>query len=420
MAERIVVVGNAAVTCLGRDLDATWAGLVAGRSGVRRHEDLSSERFLQDIAGRVDDLGPGTAHEDPALGRLGARFLHLGLAAARSAWADTGVGTDSDLDPGRVAIVVGSAFGGLDLLESEQQAASRRKGLATSPYLVPGMIINQAAGQIAQHLGLYGPSLAPANACASGGHAIAMGALLLRAGEADLALCGAAESAFVPAIVNGFATMKALLGRKPDDRSQADPSQASRPFSVDRGGFVLAEGAGMVVLATEQAAGRLGLRPRAELLGWAGNTDGYHMAMPDPGRVARCLELALAHAGLRPEQVDYYNAHGTSTVVNDRVETGALKAVFGDHARRLPVSSIKGALGHSLGAASAIEAAVTVRALVEGVLPPTINYRPDPELDLDYIPNQARPASIETAMSVSLGFGGTNNALIFRRLPHGA
>lgn len=416
MAERIVVVGNGAVTCLGRDLDATWAGLVAGRSGVRRHPELDPERFLQDIAGRVDDLGPGTPHEDPALGRLGARFLHLGLAAARSAWAETGLDPASDLDPGRVAIVVGSAFGGLDLLDSEQQASARRKGLATSPYLVPGMIINQAAGQIAQHLGLFGPSLAPANACASGGHAVALGAMLLRAGEADLALCGAAESAFVPAIVNGFATMKALLGRKPEDRSQADPAQASRPFSADRAGFVLAEGAGMIVLATESAAKRLSLTPHAELLGWAGNTDGHHMAMPEPNRVARCLELALQHAGLRPDQVDYYNAHGTSTVLNDKVETGAIKAVFGEHSRRLPVSSIKGALGHSLGAASAIEAAVTVRALREGVLPPTINHRPDPDLDLDYVPNHARPAAIETALSVSLGFGGTNNALIFRRV----
>ncbi len=414
MADRIVVVGHAVVTCLGRDMETTWDGLVAGRTGLRRHECLSADGFLQDIAGMVDSFGPGTESEDPAVSRLGARFLHLALASARAAWKDAGL-ESRELDRDRVALAIGSAFGGLDLLRAEQLASSRRKTLATSPYLIPGLIVNQAAGQIAQHLQLYGPSLAPANACASGGHAVALGGLLLRAGEADLALCGAAESAFIPEVVNGFATMKALLPRKPDDRSASDPSQASRPFSIDRAGFVLSEGAGMLVLATSRTARRLGLRPQAELVGWAWNSDGYHMAMPEPGRIARCLAEALRRAELNPDQIDYYNAHGTSTTLNDRVETGAIKAVFGAHARRLPVSSIKGSIGHSLGAASAIEAAVCVRALREQVLPPTINYRPDPELDLDYVPERGRPARLETVMSASLGFGGTNNALIFRR-----
>ncbi len=292
---------------------------------------------------------------------------------------------------------------------------ARRRNLATSPYLVPGLIINQAAGQVAQHLGLYGPSVAPANACASGGHAIALGAMFLRAGEADLALCGAGESAFTAPIVNGFATMKALFARRSDDRAAADPSRASRPFSDDRAGFVLSEGAGMLALATESAARRLGLEPQAELVGHALNSDGYHLSTPHRGRVARCLATALERAGVRPEQVDYYNAHGTSTPVNDRVETEVLKAVFGPHASRLAISSIKGALGHSLGAASAIEAAVCVRALREQVIPPTINHRPDPELDLDYVPDEPRPARLETVMSASFGFGGTNNALILRR-----
>lgn len=414
MSERIVVVGHSAVTCLGRDLDSTWDGLLAGRSGLGRREALGTGAFLQDVAGMVEGIGPGTDSEDPALSRLGSRFLHLAMAAARSAWADARL-ERADIDPERVAVVIGSAFGGLDLLDAEQAAASRRKSLATSPYLVPGLIINQAAGQVSEHLGLHGPSLAPANACASGGHAVACGALLLRAGEADVALCGAAESAFTPLVVNGFATMKALLPRRGDDRSAGDPTQASRPFSVDRAGFVLSEGAGMLVLATERAARRLGLPPIAELAGWATNSDGYHMAMPHPDRVARCLELALKHAGLKPDQVDYYNAHGTSTVVNDRVETGAIKAVFGEHAGRLPVSSVKGALGHSLGAASAIEAAVCVRAVREQVIPPTRNYLPDPSLDLDYVPDRPRPARLDAVMSGSLGFGGTNNALIFRR-----
>ncbi len=415
MPERIVIVGHSAVTCLGRSMDATWEALIAGRSGLRRHTSLRPDAFLQDIAGMVEGVGPGSPGEDPAVSRLGARCIHLGLLAARQAVADAGLDPPTDLDPDRVALIVGTALGGMDLLDAESAKAATRKNLATSPYLIPGLIANQTAGQVAQHLKFFGPSLAPANACASGGHAIALGGMMLRSGEADLALCGASESAFTPPIVNGFATMKALLPRRPEDRSAEDPSQASRPFSVDRAGFVLAEGAGMVVLATESAARRLNLRPQAELLGWAMNSDGYHMALPEPGRVAKCLKLALDRAGVRPDQVDYYNAHGTSTVVNDRIETGAIREVFGLHAEALPVSSIKGALGHSLGAASAIEASACVRALLSQTIPPTINHRADPALGLDYVPGEGREARVETVLSASFGFGGTNNALVLRR-----
>ena len=416
MTDRIVVVGHGAATCLGRDMDATWEGLVAGRSGIRRHDALPADRYLVDLAGMVEDFGPGSNDEDPAVSRLGARSIHLALATAREAWSDAGLDKlAGSYDPDRVAVAIGSAFGGMDLYESEQIKSARRKSLAASPYLVPGLLINQMAGQVAEALGLYGPSVAPANACASGGHAIAMGGMFLRAGEADFAVCGGAESAFTPMIVNGFATMKALVGRRLDDRAATDPGQASRPFSVDRGGFVMAEGAGMVVLARESTARRLGIPVQAGLIGWALNSDGYHMAMPDGEKIAKCLATALDRAEIRPEAVDYYNAHGTSTPVNDRTETQAIKGVFGDHARKLAISSIKGALGHGLGAASAIEAAVCVRALREQVLPPTINYRADPELDLDYVPDRARPSAVQTVLSASFGFGGTNNALILTR-----
>jgi 3-oxoacyl-[acyl-carrier-protein] synthase II len=338
------------------------------------------------------------------------------MAAAREAYADAGLDQKEEgLDRDRVAVVVGSAFGGLDLLDAEEERMSRRRSPAVSPYLVPGMIINQAAGQIAQHLRFYGPSAAPANACASGGHAVVLGAMFLRSGEADLAVCGACESAFTPAVVNGFATMKALLSRKANDRSEDDAGQASRPFSRDRNGFVLSEGAGMLVLATATATARLGLEPQAELLGWSTNSDGYHVAMPCRERIGKCLRAAIERAGLSPEKIDYYNAHGTSTVVNDRIETQVVKDVWGDWALRLPVSSIKGALGHSLGAASAIEAAVVVRALREQIIPPTINFVRDEELDLDYVPDEARRARLDTVLSASFGFGGTNNALILRR-----
>jgi 3-oxoacyl-[acyl-carrier-protein] synthase II len=416
MADRIFVVGHSAVTCLGRDMDSTWEGLIGCRSGIRRHPAFEGETYLQDLAGLVDGFGPGSPSEDRDLAKLPARFLHLAMAASRSAWIDAGLEPCEDsIDRDRVAVVVGSAFGGLDLLEAEAVRASRRRGGAVSPFLVPGMIVNQAAGQIAQHMALYGPSAAPANACASGGHAIVLGAMFLRAGNADLALCGAGDSAFIPSVVNGFATMHALLRRKPGDRSEHDPGQASRPFSKDRAGFVLAEGAGALVLATETAVHHLGLEPQAELLGWATNNDGYHLALPCRDRIARCLRTAIKNAGVAPDDIDYYNAHGTSTVVNDQVETLVLKDVFGERARRLAISSIKGALGHSLGAAPAIEAAVSVRALQEQLIPPTLNYLPDPELDLDYVPNQPRAARLDTILTAAFGFGGTNNCLVLGR-----
>jgi 3-oxoacyl-[acyl-carrier-protein] synthase II len=416
MAERVFIIGHSAVTCLGGDIASTWHGLIDGRSGICRHSALSSDLFLQDLAGVVEDFGPGTATEDASIAKLGSRFIHLSMAAAHAAWVDSGLAhVDDRIDRHRAAVVFGSAFGGLDLLETEQDRMRHRKSLAVSPYLVPAMIINQPAGQIAQHLRLYGPSAAPANACASGGHAIVLGAMFLKSGDAEVALCGAGESAFTPAVVNGFATMKALLGRKSGDRSESDPSRASRPFSVDRAGFVLAEGAGAVVLATEAATRRLGLNVQAELVGWSTNSDGYHMAMPCRERIARCLADAIRSARLNPEDIDYYNAHGTSTLLNDRVETQVLKDVFGESVARLPISSIKGALGHSLGAASAIEAAISVRTLREQVIPPTINFLPDPELDLDYVPNHARPAQLDHVLTASFGFGGTNNALVLRR-----
>ncbi|GIW87319.1 MAG: 3-oxoacyl-[acyl-carrier-protein] synthase 2 [Isosphaeraceae bacterium] len=416
MREPIVVLGHGAVTALGPTMDATWDGLLSGRSGLRRHPDLNAERFLQDIAGRVEVPLDDPNLAGTALSKLPARFLRLGYLAAREAWLDSGLDQGPGLDRDRVALVLGSAFGGLDHLDAEIDAMARRKSLATSPYLIPGMIVNQLPGQVAERLDLHGPMVAPANACASGGIAIAVGAALIASGEADAALCGAAESVFTPFVVNGFATMKALLGRKANDRSADDPAQASRPFSIDRAGFVLAEGAAALVLCSARLARQRGLRPQAELAGWASNSDGHHMALPEPGRIRQALAAALKHAGLPPSAIDYYNAHGTSTLVNDRVETQAIRDVFGDHAARLPISSIKGALGHSLGAASAIEAAVCIRVLRDQILPPTLHHRPDPELDLDYVPGSARPTRVRAVMSASFGFGGTNNVLVFRRI----
>lgn len=412
MPERIYVVGHGAITCLGPTMDATWDGLIAGKSGLRRRESLDREQFLQDIAGFVED-DAALQTEDRELSRLSARFLVLSVAAAREAWTDAGLDrVDDQIDRDRAAVCIGSAFGGVDFMEAEQVRMRKRQRLSVNPFMVPGLVINQAAGQISLQLKLYGPGIAPANACATGAHAIVLGAMLLKAGDADIALCGGGESAFTPALVNGFSTMRALFGLKPGDRAEDDPALASRPFSGDRAGFIMSEGAGALALATESAVKRLGLNVQAEVLGYALNSDGYHMAMPNEDRIGRCVSQALRNANLSPEDIDYYNAHGTSTQVNDQVETLVLKRIFGEHASKLAVSSIKGALGHGLGAASAIEAAVCVRALGEQIIPPTINYVPDPELDLDYVPNQARSARLDKIMSASFGFGGTNNALI--------
>ena len=414
MTQRLFVVGHSAITCIGSDADSTWSALIAGKSGIRHQSSLSPEHYLQDIAGMVEGFCPGTPSEDPAVSRLAARSIHFATASARQAWADAGL-TGKGFDPDRFAVVIGSAFGGHDLLEAEQQRSMKRKSLAISPYLIPSLVINQAAGQVAQLFQLHGPSVAPANACASGAHSLALAAMFLRSGEADLAIAGGTESAFTPAIVNGFATMKALFGRKTGDRATEAPEQASRPFSLDRAGFVMSEGAALMILATEAAVRKLDLRPQAEYLGHAINTDGFHMAMPNRSTIESCLATVLRRCELVPEDIDYYNAHGTSTIANDRVETQAIKTVFGPHAERLPVSSIKGAIGHSLGAASAIEAVICVRALRDQMIPPTLNHIGDPELDLDYVPNQARSADLNIVMSASFGFGGTNNAVIMRR-----
>lgn len=410
---RLVIVGMGAVTCLGRDWPGTWQALIEGRGGLSRNPDrLPADRFLTDIGGFVPGFGPGSEQEDARLAKLESRFLHLGLAAAEEAMRPV---KSKSYDSDRFAVVASSAFGGVDLQDNERRKAESRKRLAMGPYTVPGLLINQLGGQISQHLGLYGPGFATSNACATGGHSMILGALLLRSGMADFALCGASESAFVPSIVNAFGTMKALATIKPGDRAYDDPTQASRPFSADRCGFVMSEAAGMVVYTTLEMARKLDLEIYAELIGMAVNSDGYHMAAPYGPRIEQCLKMAIEDAGLKPEEIGYYNAHGTSTSVNDATETGALQAVFGDHAAGLQVSSIKGALGHSLGAASAVEAVATIECLRTGQIVPTINHVPDPELRLDFVPDQARSSDLQFAMSASFGFGGTNNTLVFRR-----
>ena len=418
MSDRIFVVGHAAVTCLGRDMDATWRGLIEGRSGIRRHAALGTESFLQDLGGMVEDFGPGTESEDPAIAKLSARFLHLGMAAARSAWSESGLaGPESGLDPHRAAVVMGSAFGGLDLLEAEQARMARRRSPAISPYLVPAMIINQAAGQVAQHLGLYGPSAAPANACASGGH------------------CGG-PGGDVPPLGRG--RRRPLRGR--GERVHAGDRQRLRDDEGPAGqeaGRPVGAGPGAGQPAVQRRPG--GLRPGR---GSRGPGPGHRVGRrPSGARAPRpswspgppiptattwpCPAATGSSAAWRRRWSAAAYPPRTSTITTPtaparssttRSRPRSSRTSSARPLGRLPVSSIKGALGHSLGAASAIEAAVSVRALRDQIIPPTINYRPDPELDLDYVPDQARAARLEHVLSASFGFGGTNNALILRRM----
>ncbi len=336
MPERIFVVGHAAVTCLGRDMNSTWQALVEGRSGIRRHPALGGDKYLQDLGGMVEDFGPGSAAEDPAIAKLAARFLHLSMAAARGAWCDAGLDRlEGQFDPHRAAVVVGSAFGGLDLLEAEQDRMIKRRSLAVSPYLVPAMIINQAAGQIAQHLRLYGPSAAPANACASGGHAVVLGAMFLRAGDADWPFAAAGRARSRRRLFNGFATMKALSGTQTRRSvgTRSGPGESSvqrRPGGIRPGGG--GRCAGPCDRVGRQPAWTR--KPKRSWSGWSTNSDGHHMAMPCRERIRHCLEAAIARSEITPERIDYYNAHGTSTGLNDRVETQVLKDVFGENVRQ--------------------------------------------------------------------------------------
>ena len=418
MPERIFVVGHAAVTCLGRDMDSTWQGLIEGRSGIRRHAALGSESFLQDLGGWSRVSGRGRQSEDPAIAKLSARFLHLAMAAARSAYVDAGLDRQEEsIDPHRAAVVMGSAFGGLDLLDAEQERMSQRRSLAVSPYLVPAMIINQAAGQIAQHLRLYGPSAAPANACASGGHAVVLGAMFLRSGEADLALCGAGESAFTPAVVNGFATMKALLGRKPGDRSEDDPAQASRPFSGDRAGFVLAEGAGALVLATESAA-RSGWGSSPGRAAWAGRRipTATTWRCPVGDRIGNCLTTALerARAEARDDRLLQRprHQHGAQRPGRDPGAQGCLRRRGTAAADQLDQGGAGPQPGCGLGHRGG--------RLGPGPRASRSSRRRSiscPTRSSTWImcrTRRGRAGSI-IVLTASFGFGGTNNALILRR-----
>ena len=410
MKRRIVVTGMGTVSPLGNDLPTTWEGILAGRGGVGPITRFDTTDFRSTIAAEVKDFDP-KAYFPPKEVRRMDTFVQYALVAAREAVADSGLTFDDDLG-GRTAVIVGSGIGGIGTTSDQILTLNERGPGRVSPFLIPMILPESAASMVAIEFGLRGANMAVTSACATGANAIGEGAEMIRRGAADVALCGGSEAGIVPVAVAGFSVMRALSERNDD------PTHASRPFDRDRDGFVVGEGSAILVLEGLDHALARGAHIYAELVGYGSTCDAYHITAPEEnGRGAiDCMQQALDSAGLAPEEIDYINAHGTSTPLNDVTETRAIKAVLGDHAAKVAISSTKSMTGHLLGAAGALEAIVGARAITDQVAPPTINLEnPDPECDLDYVPGQARPMPIRTVLSNSFGFGGHNVCLILRQ-----
>jgi 3-oxoacyl-[acyl-carrier-protein] synthase II len=406
---RVAVTGLGAVTPLGNDARSTWQAAVAGESGIDWIRAFDASELPVRVAAEVKDFDP-TQVASPKEVRKLERNVLLSLGAAREAMGDAGL---NGFDPMRVGIVFGTAIGGVNGL-LEQEAIRRERGAdRVSPNFLPNVLVDSASGQMAISLGIKGPNYAVVSACATGSHAIGEGAELIRRGSVDAVLAGGAEACMHPLMLAGFTAMRGLAVEN------EDPPRASRPFDATRAGFVMAEGACVFVLEELEAAHRRGAQVYAEVLGYGASNDAHHMAQPEPEAtgVAEMMRLALENANVEPGQVGYINAHGTSTPLGDLAETKAIKDVFGSHAYELAVSSTKSMMGHTFGAAGAIEAMMCVFALHEGVIPPTINYRhPDPECDLDYVPNEAREAKLDVALSNAMGLGGHNGCVLLGRV----
>ena len=407
---RVVVTGLGAVTPLGNDRRASWGAAVAGRSGIDFISTFDTSGFPVRIAAEVRGFDPA-AVVGPKEARRLDRNVVMAVAAAAEAVEDASL--NSAYDPDRVGVLFGTAIGGLIGITEQHQIYLERGADRVSPYFIPSVLVDAASGQIAIALGLRGPNYAPVSACATGSTAIGEAAEVIRRGAADAVLAGGAEACLHPLILAGFCAMRGLAAE------DEYPPRASRPFDLTRDGFVMGEGACVLVLEELEAAKARGARIYAEVLGYGASNDAHHLAQPDPASVGvvEMMRAALERAGLEPERVGYINAHGTSTPLGDLAETKAIKEVFGDHAYQLAVSSTKSMTGHCFGAAGAIEAMMCVLAIHDGVLPPTINYQtPDPECDLDYVPNEARRVQVDVALSNAMGLGGHNGCVLFGRV----
>jgi len=408
---RVVITGLGLVSPLGTGLAKNWDALSGGRSGIRKLTHFPiSDAFASRIAGEVPDFRAEDFIETKEIKKMDL-FIQYAVAAAAMAAEDGGFKVEPDW-AAQVGVIVGVGFCGIETIETTKEALLNGGPRKISPFFIPKVISNLAPGQIAIRHGAKGVNWTPTSACASGTHAIGESFHLIRRGLQDAVIAGGAESAITPLGVGGFAAMKALSTRNDD------PERASRPFDKDRDGFVIGEGSGILILEERERALKRGAKVYAEVIGYGANGDAYHITAPAPegDGAARCMALALKDAGIAPSEVDYINAHGTSTEYNDANETHAIKRVFGEHALKLAVSSTKSMTGHLLGAAGAVEGVFSALTLHHGIIPPTINYEnPDPACDLDYVPNVARKANVRVALSNSFGFGGTNACVIFRR-----
>ena len=409
MKRRVVVTGLGTVNPVGIGVEETWKNIKSGKSGIGRITKFDPSNLPSQIAGEVKNFRP----EDFIPAKLVSRvdlFIQYALASTRMALEDANLPT-SDLGD-EVGVIIGVGMGGVGQIEHYTRILDEKGYRRVTPFFIPMIIPNMAAGQVAILYGVKGPNIAVCTACAAGNHAIGEAFKLIREGKVKAMICGGAEGLITPLCVAGFSVMKALSTRNDE------PEKASRPFDAKRDGFVIAEGCGILILEDMEHALKRGAKIYAEVIGYGANADAYHMTAPCPDGegAAKCIELALKDAGIDPTQVDYINAHGTSTPLNDLAETKAIKKAFGDHAYKVMISSTKSMTGHLLGGAGGLEAVLTVMSIYEGIVPPTINLEePDPECDLDYVPNQARKADIKIALSNAFGFGGTNACLVFKK-----
>jgi 3-oxoacyl-[acyl-carrier-protein] synthase II len=409
MKRRVAITGLGVVSPIGNDLTTFWRNLSEGRGGIFRLTAFDPAPFASQMAGEVREFDPGQFIDRKTL-RHTDRFVQLAWVATQHAYDQSGLKEDGP-DPDRCAVIIGSGIGGIGTLAAQHEVLMKRGPSRVSPFFVPMMISNMASGQLSIVFNAKGPNFCTVSACASGAHAIGEGYRLVVDDLADVVMAGGAEAPLTPLALAGFCSMKAL-----STRNDA-PERASRPFDKGRDGFIMSEGAGTVLLEEWEHARRRGAEILAELVGYGSTSDAYHVTAPEPSGdgAARAMRLAAEDAGISPESVDYLNAHGTSTPLNDRGESTAIRGVFGAYADKLPISSTKSMTGHLLGAAGAIELAASVMAIRHGVIPPTINYEvPDPECDLDYVPNTARRQKVDVILSNSLGFGGHNVSLVVR------
>lgn len=408
MKQRVVVTGMGVVTALGSDLDTLWRSLMEGKSGISQIETFDTTDYPTKIASSVKDFNPEDYIDKKETRRMD-RFVQFGIAASKKALEDAELDMDQT-NRDRVGVIVGSGIGGLGTWEEQHRILLEKGVKRVSPFFIPMMIANMASGHISMMIGARGPNTAAVSACATGTHSIGDAFKIIQRGDADVMICGGAEATIRPIGMAGFCAMRAMSTRNDE------PERASRPFDVDRDGFVMGEGSGVLVLESLEHALQRGARIYAEVAGYGMSADAHHITEPDPEGPALCMTRAIQDAGFQPEQIDYINAHGTSTPVGDKSETRAIKAALGDHARNVAISSTKSMTGHLLGAAGGVEAVICALTLQHGMIPPTINLEnQDPECDLDYVPNVPRKADVRTAMSNSFGFGGHNATVVLTK-----